>query len=228
MNITSWDYYYKINKNGERLESNLLYTPYINPKKTIMCMHYAQNLDYQPYKIIPNDTLEFFFNREVRFLHELKDFNFTPKIYDINKKEKKIYIEFPGETLSQIVFDPNRSLDEECPDWKEQLYNIMKSLKDNKYYKVALYPHCFFITDNLKIKTIDYYSVIPFNNSLIHRSIIEPIIGKMGEYRFNRSTKDGFVDFKNFFFITMNEHLGNYWIDNPFPSFYKKLFEENF
>ena len=220
-----WNYYYKLNKDGSKSESNLLYTPYINSKKTVMCMQYSQKLDYQSHKIIPEETLDYFFNREVRFLHELKNENFTPEVYNINQNERKIYIEFPGETISQIMFDPNRSLDRECSDWKEQLYNIISTLKNNNYYKLALYPHCFFVTDDKKIKTIDYYSIVPFDDRFIDRSVIEPIIGKLGEYRFDKSTDNGTVDLQKVFDITCTYHLDNYWNENPFSLFYSELFK---
>jgi hypothetical protein len=225
MNIDDWQYYYKLMSDGSSCESNLLYTPLINFKKTIMCMHYFQDLNYQYKKTIPNDVTKFFFDREVFYINKLQNFNFVPKVYEIDYTNQKIFIEFPGETLSQIVYG-SRSIDNECPDWKEQIYNILKTLRDAGYYKMALYPHCFFIDSNKRIKTIDYYSIIPANDIYINRSMIEPMIGKNGAYRFDRSTNDGKINFREFLKITMTEHLNGMWPEDLFARWYGELYND--
>jgi hypothetical protein len=186
-------------------------------------MHYFQDLKYQYKKIIPNDVTKFFFDREVFYINKLQNFDFVPKVYEIDYVNQKIFIEFPGETLSQIV-NGSRSIDDECPDWKEQIHNILKTLRDTGYYKMALYPHCFFVDSNKRIKTIDYYSIIPTDDVYINRSMIEPMIGKEGAYRFDRSTVDEKIDFRKFLKITMTEHLNGMWPEDLFAKWYSDLY----
>ena len=87
---------------------------------------------------------------------------------------------------------------------------------------MSLYPHCFYISTQGHLKTIDYYSVVPYSERFIDREIIEEIIGPEGAYRFDESTEDGKIDFKKFFKITLTQHLNNFWPNLVFH----KLFEE--
>ena len=217
-------YYYKTNSNGDQMAANMLYSPIMVSDETL-CMHFCKDPNYRSVNEVSEEVITFFFQRELLFLRELNYFNFTPKIIDVNNSERKIYIEWNKETLSQIVNDPNRSIDDEIPDWKEQLHTIVKELNDAGYYKMALYPHCFFVKDGI-IKTMDYYSIISKEERYLDRNLLEGFIGKEGAYRFNESTVDGKIDFKKFFNITMTKHLENYWPDNPFPVWYNELYND--
>lgn len=224
---SEWTYYYKLSTDGTPCESNLLYVPLVNPQQDVMCMHYAVNKEYQQYiDTVPQDVVDFFFQKELRLITRAQNLQCTPKVLDVDIPNRKIFIEWNKETLSQIVNDRSRSIDVEIPDWKEQVYNILRELKDNEYWKVALYPHCFFINKEGVLKTIDYYAVIPYEERYLERSKIEKIIGPGGAYRFDESTAYGIIDFKKFYEITMTQHLGNFWKDNPFPEFYKRLHDE--
>jgi hypothetical protein len=224
INTTDWKYYYKLTHQREPVESNLLYTPTVSPDGDMMCMHYCVDKQYRSNtpSELSEELVDWFFHREVRFLTEFKHFDFTPTVYEIDLVNKKIIIEWNKETLSQIVFDSDRSLDQELPDWQEQVKNILINTKKFEHYKMSLYPHCFFISKEGKLKTIDYYAVVPYNERFIERHIIEGVIGPQGAYRFDKSTENGRLDFKKFFEITLTHHLKNYWPTSPFS----KLFEE--
>jgi hypothetical protein len=224
MDNTNWNYYYKICMTGELTESNLLYTPTVNPEGTIMCMHYGNDTVYRKDgPILSEELIDWFFEREVKFLKELSYLDSTPKIYEIDYANRKIFIEWNKETLSQIVNDPSRSLDNELRNWQEQLENMLVNFKKHECYKMSLYPHCFYISKNGTLKTIDYYSVVPYSERFIERKIIESIIGTEGAYRFDHSTDSGQIDFKKFFEITLTQHLENYWPSSPFAKLFKEI-----
>lgn len=230
INTDNWQYYHKLVPNGSKADSNMLYTPTVNPEGTVMCMHYCIDPVYRihnSHQIADQTLIDWFFEREVKFLQSLSNFEFTPVVHDIDIKNKKIFIEWNKETLSQIVFDNNRNLDSEFPQWKTELRSIMESLHTAQYYKMALYPHCFYISKDGKLKTIDYYSVVPYTEQYIDRKVIEGVIGKDGAYRFDESTSNGVVDFKQFFEITVNTHLSRYWPSSPFPTFFKEIYGVN-
>ena len=226
---SNWDYYYKLNLDGKPNDSNLLYSPKVNPEGNIMCMHYTVDPIYRGNEHIVNeDLLEWFFEREVRFLNELSHLKTTPKVYDVDLVNRKVFIEWNKETLSQIVFNKERNLDNELPDWQEQIKDFLISTKENKFYKMALYPHCFYISKDKILKTIDYYSIVPYAERFIERKTIEGIIGKDGAYRFDESTDDaGVIDFKKFFEITMTKHLKMYWPNSPFPDIFNEVYYDH-
>ncbi len=226
--ISNWNYYYKLRPDGVATDSNLLYTPYMNPEGNVLCMHYCYDPVYRPGKEkINQELIDWFFKREVKFLSDLSELPTTPAVYEVDLKANKIFIEWNKETLSQILFDKNRNLEKEFPEWRQQIYDMLKRLKDVEHFKMALYPHCFYISKDKQLKTIDFYSVVPFNERFVERKIIEGVIGKDGEYRFNESTNSGMIDFRKFFELTLKKHLGMSWPDSPFPIFYDELYAKN-
>lgn len=227
MNNKNWKYYRKL-AYGQLVESNLLYTPTVNPKGNIMCMHYCFDTDYR-FNTPSGLTIElinWFFDKEARFLSELQHLDCTPMIHEIDFKNKKIFIEFNNETLSQIINDPNRSIDQELPDWKEQLQTMFTQFSNEGYYKVTLYPHCFYIDSNKQIKTIDYYAVVPYTERYVERKVLQGVIGPSGASRFDESTTAGLLDFKKFHELTVNKHIDQYWPHNPFKEVYKEVYND--
>jgi hypothetical protein len=219
----NWSYCYKI-KNGQQETTNLLYTPLKNDLGDTLCMKWSID-DYQKSnENLDQDLIDFFFDREVRYLSTFQDRPWTPKIQDIDIENKKIFLEWNNESINSIINDPNRDLDRECPDWRNQIFNILDDINRSGYYKLALYPHCFFINKDGIIKTIDFYSVIEKDYPFVERKIIEGMIGKDSTGRFDQATAGGIVNFKTFFEITMTSHLEKTWFkDNPFPEFYSRL-----
>ena len=223
----NWQYYYKLNPDGTPNSSNLLYSPRVNAEQTIMCMHYCRDTEYrgdEGASTIDEDLLQWFFEREVKFLNELSHLKTTPIVHDVDFNNRKIFIEWNKETLSQVLYNTDRNIDKELPNWKHQIRDFLITTKENNFYKMAMYPHCFYISKDNVLKTIDYYSVVPHSERFIERKVIQGIIGKDGEYRFDESTDNGYIDFKKFFEITVTRHLARYWPVSPFAEIFKEIY----
>lgn len=221
----NWTYCYKI-KDGNLDPTNMLYTPLKDETGETLCMKWDPTEPYlkDENANLTQELVDFFFAREVKYFNIFKNYSWAPTLKDIDVENKKIFLEWNTESVNAIVNDPNRDLNLSCPTWKEQIFKILKDINDAGYYKLALYPHCFFINKDGIVKTIDFYSVIEQDNPFIDRSMIQGIIGRDSTGRFDKATYDGVVDFKDFFENTMINHLGKTWTkDNPFPEFYKKL-----
>jgi hypothetical protein len=171
---------------------------------------------------------KFSFLADVKFLNQLSHLKTTPTLYDVDYENRKIFMEWNKETLSQVLFTPGRNLDTEVPNWKEQMKDFFISTKANKFWKVSLYPNCFFISKDGQLKTIDNYAVIPYEEQFIERKIIEGIIGKDGAYRFDLSTDEkGFIDFKKFFEITITKHLKEKsWGNTVFSDIFEEVYDD--
>ena len=112
-NIDNWKYYFKMNPSGSTGSSNLLYVPKINPEQNVMCMSFNPDLEYRNDEpVIQDDLIQWFFEREVKFLNKFSHLKTTPAVYDIDLKNRHVFIEWNKETLSQIAFDPARNLEE--------------------------------------------------------------------------------------------------------------------
>jgi hypothetical protein len=205
-----------------------MYTPVVNPEQNVMCMIWDETSEYQEYNTsrLTRELINFFFEREVKYLETFQSYSWAPKLLDVDFLNRKVFIEWNKETLNNIIFTPGRSLDDECPDWREQIFNILKDIVNSNRYKMALYPHCFYIDSSRKIKTIDFYSCVDHDSRFIEKTIIEGMIGPSSVQRFENATTNGVVDFGLFFKNTVKTHLANAWPDNPFPEFYKRLYND--
>jgi hypothetical protein len=227
IDVSNWSYGYKISR-GQLCTTNMLYTPLINPEKNIMCMLWDESHSYQQdNKRLTADLVNFFFERELTHLTLFQGRAWAPKLVEVDLPNRKIFVEWNNESINNIVFTEGRSLDAECPDWKSQIFNILNDIVSEGYYKMALYPHCFFIDQNNQIKTIDFYSCLSAKERYLERSKIEGMIGGESGGRFDEVTDDnGMLDFESFFKNTMKTHMANAWPDNPFVDYYNKLFHD--
>jgi hypothetical protein len=221
---TDWKPFYKI-RNGIYSSTNLLYAPMINPAGNIMCMDWSLDNTYHNNPNRTHELIDFFFEREVRYINIFKNYSWAPKILEIDLDKKQIYIEWNTETLNTVLFVHNTPISDVCIDWKIQQYTILKDIKDAGYYKMSLYPHCFFLDKHNKLKTFDFYGCVEIDNPYIERNKISGMIGSESGGRFDNSTTNGIIDFSVFFKNTLLTHLDATWPDNPFPDYYTRLYE---
>jgi hypothetical protein len=217
--ISNWNFYYKMTDKNPKSTSNLMYTPLINPEGNIMCMLWDEKSSYQKNnKNLTKDLIDFFFVRELKYINIFQKYNWAPRLLDV--EDNKIFIEFSENSMNKIQYSGEKLI----PSWKEQLFQILKDIDDAGYYKMSLYPHCFYIVDDT-IRTIDFYACIEKNDCFIQRNKIEGMIGSDSTGRFDGSTIGDKIDFRIFIKKTMCEHLASVWNDNPFPEFYKRLYD---
>jgi hypothetical protein len=227
IDTSNWTYFYKI-VNDELQPTNLMYTPLVNPEQNVMCMKWDETSDYQTYNKsrLTKDLIDFFFAREVKYIQAVQHYDWAPKLIDIDMNNRLVFMEWNKETLNNIVFTPSRDLNAECPDWREQIFTILSDIVKSNRYKMALYPHCFFVDQHGKIKTFDFYSCVDHDDRFIKKTTIDGMIGPQSVQRFESATTDGMIDFEIFFKHTVREHLANAWPDNPFPEFYRRLYND--
>lgn len=221
--MNDWPFYYKIDPEyNSRVGNNLLYTPRINIEKQVMCMDWDSKSEYQNYSQRPDFTEElvsFFYERELYYLDKFKEFTWCPKILDT--KPNKIFIEFSGETLNDILYTEGRNIEVEVPDYEEQVYNIVKDIVDSGYYKMSLYPHCFFVQNGV-LKTFDYYACIPSSDPYLEKHRLSGMMGKDSAGRFSEATNDNLINFEVFFKRLLSHHVK--WPNNLFPRIYERIF----
>jgi hypothetical protein len=191
-------------------------------------MWFNETSDYlKGNKNITKDLVDFFFQKELDNLQRFQKFDWCPKLLDVDTTQNKILIEFNKATINYpFVQGGYDRLTELCPDWQEQIFAILSDIKSTGYFKMSLYPHCFFLDKRNRIKPIDFYACLPHDDAKIPKSKIQGIIGNQSTKRFDDATKGDMVDFEVFFKITMESYLSNTWGENnPFPEFYKRLYD---
>jgi hypothetical protein len=225
MNTDKWDYYYKIDPQEKRLvRSNMLYTPLVNPEKNVLCMKWDANSEYQTKHNEDRDlkkSIDFFFPKEIEYLALFQNNKWAPEILEINEKDKTVFFKWYGETCNNIVYS-NQSLNERCPTWKTQLKNIIKDIFNSGYYKMALYPHCFFIDAEQTLRTFDFYSCAA-HNSRINFNQIKDMVGPNSKDRFNEVIDgEGYVNVDLLFSRALEKYV--VWPDNILQELHKEIF----
>lgn len=226
IDTSDWKYFYKISPGGNLVSTNVMYTCLVNPEETMMCMLWDETSPYQAENTaLTADLINFFFKREVENIQKFAKYEWCPTIHEIDTENRKIIIEWNKETFNNVLADSNRTLDQVCPDWQKQIFEILTDVRNSGYYKMALYPHCFFLGIDGKIKTFDFYSCVSMEERYIPRSDLKGMIGDQSGHRFEQATVGDRIDFKVFFRDTLTIHLANYWPTNPFPTIHELLYK---
>ena len=221
MDISNWKYFYKIDHLDKTLcSTNMVYTPYVSPDDTIFCMSWDHGDPYQDGKNRPYYTAEmvdFFFNRELECLKLFEGKQWAPEVLEINTECKQIFYKWYGSTCNQLVFgnDAN-NIDEICPDWKTQCRDIVSQITQLGYYKMSLYPHCFYIDNTGTMRTMDFYASVPTSNPYVKMSFIQGMVGESSISRFADAAVNDEIDFSIFFSQTLSKY--NTWPKNPFAT----------
>jgi len=229
MDITEWKNYYKLEVDGINTgTSNLLYTPKLNLDKNIMCMSWDFN---DPYQLIGDferpyytpELVKTFFQREIKYIEVFKKYSWAPNIIDIDEQKQRVFFEFPGYTCNNIIYGKKNKLEDYALDWKLQIVEILKDIIDAGYYKMTLYPHCFFF-DNGKLKTFDFYACIEQSNPYFDQETIKGFQGRESNFRFVEALSGGVIDFSIFFKQALKEHVK--WPDDILLNFYNENFNK--
>jgi hypothetical protein len=202
MNLDDWTEYKKI-ENGSLAFTNMVYVPLVSPNSDLLCM------DFQNPRIDFDNS--FFFERELHYLTRFKKYEWSPEILDIDRGNKKIYFKWYGETCNNIV-ETGKSIEDSCPNWKEQLIKIVEDIDNENVYKMNVYTHCFYVDNKKNMRAMDFYACVDHDDYLIPLSIVKPIIGKVSIHRWNESIKEDIVNFKKFFYKGISEHI--IWPEN--------------
>lgn len=229
MQIDNWKYVYKKDYELDLIvETNLVYSPMTNPDNNIFCMVFDHTDEYQNYGVKhvfpsrPNYTAEavkFFFQRELHYRDKFKAYPWAPNYIHDDFENQRIFFEWSGISCNKGVVE--RTIETECPDWEEQLCNIVNDLLDAGCYKTTLYPHCFFI-ENGVLKMFDYYGCAEIDDSVISLKDVEPILTPKTKERLSSVIINDAVDTKFIF----KQALEGYsrWNSNKLKELARKIF----
>jgi hypothetical protein len=231
MNIDNWKYYYKINPDtNQMIETNLIYTPLINPEGTIMCMWFDHTNRYQNEDIaywLPSrpfytkEMVKFFFDREVEYLTAFKDKPWVPTVLEIDYGRQQIFFKWAGNSLNHVIFG-GEDLDALCPTWQEQMAAIIKDIVASGYYKVSLYPHCYYVEEGV-LKTFDFYGSVKQTDPYVLIDHIRGMIGETSGPRFAEATEGDKLNIGILFKRALEEYVE--WPNNALKGVYKELYE---
>ncbi len=225
MNIDNWEYYYKLSPEGLKWTNNLLYTPRMSPAGDILCMSWNANEPYQiteyerPY--YTQKLVDLFFLRECKYLTLFQKYDWCPRLLEIDLEKKYIFLEWNTITVNNILNTQN-NLNEICPNWKDQLFQILDDLIDSGHYKMSLYPHCYFLDKQNKLKTFDFYACVEKSNPYVKWSLLQGMIGNDSIERFKNATEGSLVNFEKFFVDTIKNYVK--WPEDALTQYHAQRF----
>jgi hemerythrin len=118
----------------------------------------------------------------------------------------------------------SKNLDNVCPDWKEQIKNILVDLYNSGTYKLTMYPHCHFIDKEGVMKSIDWYGCIPVSDHWVDAQWMDSIIHHTAKFRLEETGDivNGKYNLERMFKGSMGKHV--HWGDTDMKYIYKEIF----
>lgn len=150
--LSTWSYHYDTQEDGRPMRANLVYTAYINPERSQMCMEFIRQPDYHD-KEVENErwTDEMLlerFNREIKFQAKAKELGIPAlDVLSIDYANRRIFIEW-YDTDFYTIGQRTGGYDNALPGWRDQWLSIMEGLWKNNMYKISLHPNSFAIKNN--------------------------------------------------------------------------------
>jgi hypothetical protein len=230
MNTDNWKPFFKLDHSGYECMSQQTYEPLLNLEKNVFCANYEWTNKYQrredPIRpLYTEESVNYFFDQEVKYILKYNNSYFMPKILDIDYQGKKIFYEWHGDSCNHLIYG-SRNLDTVCPDWKEQIKNILLDLYKSGTYKLTMYPHCHYVARDGQIKSIDWYGCIPVDDPWVNSAWMDSIIHHTAKFRLEETGAiiDGKYNLEKMFQNSMHDHV--LWGRQDLKYIYEHIFNK--
>ena len=153
------NYYYNNVPGKGSCRNNLIYTSLISDDLKTFVKWYNNDTEYHQgqNEVVDPQLMKAKFQRELHFLSNMAWHNpdMVPKIKEVSIPDRKIYLEIDGPDFWQRSIDEG-GYDAVLPNWREQMFNIIKAHKARGWYKYSMHPSSYFVVDG-KLKSINYF-----------------------------------------------------------------------
>jgi hypothetical protein len=226
MNTDTWNYYYKLLDSNTKGIAQTTYEPLVNPEGTVFCANYNINTSYHKdmgeRPLYTQEVIDWFFNNEVKNIEFFKNKSYAPEVLDIDYSNKKIFIKWYGSTCNETIYSGKR-----WPHrWIDMIRDIMLDQLNEGYYKLTMYPHCHYVTDQGIMKAIDWYGCLPIGNPIVPKQCMDAIIHDSAKFRLNETGEavDGYYNMEVMFKRGLEEHVQ--WGNVNLKFIYDKMFNK--
>jgi hypothetical protein len=155
-----YDYYYNNVPGVGPTRNNLIYTSLMSADKKVFVQWYYNDTYYHAGKneVVDINLMDQKFDREVKYLHMMEKIfpDMIPRILDIDRTERKIYLEVDGPDFWEQAGCDMANFDKVLPNWQEQMLNIIEAHHAVCLYKYSMHPSSYFVVDG-KLKSINYF-----------------------------------------------------------------------
>jgi len=154
----NYKYYYNNVPGQGPCRNNLIYTSLISSDKKVFVQWYHNDTGYHQGKnqVVDPRKMQEKWEREILFIQQLVGTGITPKILQVDPREKKIFLAIDGPDFWEQAGCDQANYDSVLPDWQDQMIGIIKAHKHRGWHKYSMHPSSYFIVDG-KLKSINYF-----------------------------------------------------------------------
>ena len=205
--------------------SQQTYEPLVSPDGKTYCANYDWQNTYQriwqPDRVgYTQDVVEYFFDKEVKYVTRFKDKSYSPIIVDIDYANKHIFYEW-GTSCNALIYNNEGAIPE---DWRDQVLNMLLDAYNNGVYKLTMYPHCFYVDANKQMRTIDWYGCVEVSDPYIDAKYMDGIIHSTAQFRLDETGElvNGRYNLEKMFKQSLGKHVK--WNGQNMDWVYKEIF----
>lgn len=169
-------YYYNDVPGVGKCRNNLIYTSLISDDNKVFVQWYHNDTEYHKghNEVVDPSKMQEKWERELKYLQLMHGAfpDLVPKILDIDRANKKIYLEIDGPDFWQRANYSVENYDSVLPDWREQMINIIKAHQSLGLHKYSMHPSSYFVVDG-RLKSINYFFTYNKNEPNITISEVE-------------------------------------------------------
>lgn len=155
----NYNYYYNDIPEHGLCRNNLIYTSLADDNLTKFIQWYYNDGIYHKgqNQVIDADKMHEKWTREVQYLRLMGIHypDLVPK-FEINEKEKKIYLEIQGKDFWNKSGCLTENYDSVLSNWQDQMFEIIQAHKSLGLHKYSMHPSSYFIVDG-RLKSINYF-----------------------------------------------------------------------
>jgi hypothetical protein len=155
-----YEYYYNLIPQQNPSRNNLVYTSLISKDRNTFCQWFYNDKTYhgEENEVVESHLMQEKWDREIKYLTLMTENypHLVPEILDIDQKNKKLYIRIDGPDFWQRANYNEKFFNKSCPNWQEQIIEIVKAHKSLGLHKYSMHPSSFFVV-NQQLKSINYF-----------------------------------------------------------------------
>jgi hypothetical protein len=173
----------------------------------LACMNFNPTGDRYPTELINSS-----FEREVRYLLQLKKYSWAPEAVNVDRQFRRVYFKWHNNTCEEKL----------STNWKEQLEQIARDLHTEKIYKPSFYTKYFYIDNEDQMHAYAFYSASDYVEQPISMEFYQPILNTQRKSLVEELQVDGKLDMGLLVKHAFTDYIK--WPDDPLPELYHKIY----
>jgi hypothetical protein len=204
------------------------YEPLVSSDGKTFCKNYAWPNDYQYRETLDrplytSDVTEWFFENELKYIEFFSNKPYACEVKDIDYNNRKIYIKWYNSSCNHAIYG-NKNWNKNT--WRNQIKEIIIDQYIEGIYKLTMYPHCHYISDDGNMRAIDWYGCVPVDSPYIEEKYMQGIIHETAKFRLEETglAVNSVLNLETMFKRSLGTHVK--WGDQNMSYIYKEIFND--